>query len=221
MAYHSAISSLALAALLILSIPGARAFDESRYPNWKGQWVEGGVVRTSAWDTSLPAGAGEQAFLTPEYQAVFSANVKDEADGGPPADPTSRCVPAGMPRVMMAVQPMEIVITPGMTYFMFAALDSLRRIYTDGRSFPTDIEPSFTGTSIGQWQDTDGDGRFDTLIIETRAIRGPHTYDASGIPFHKDGEAVITEKVYADKDDQNTLHDEITTRDHALVRPWT
>ena len=221
MAYHSAISSLALAALLILSIPGARAFDESRYPNWKGQWVEGGVVRTSAWDTSLPAGAGEQAFLTPEYQAVFSANVKDEADGGPPADPTSRCVPAGMPRVMMAVQPMEIVITPDMTYFMFAALDSLRRIYTDGRSFPTDIEPSFTGTSIGQWQDTDGDGRFDTLIIETRAIRGPHTYDASGIPFHKDGEAVVTEKVYGDKADPNIPHDEITTRDHALTRPWT
>ena len=221
MAYHSAISSLALAALLILSIPGARAFDESRYPNWKGQWVEGGVVRTSAWDTSLPTGAGEQAFLTPEYQAVFSANVKDEADGGPPADPTSRCVPAGMPRVMMAVQPMEIVITPDMTYFMFAALDSLRRIYTDGRSFPTDIEPSFTGTSIGQWQDTDGDGRFDTLIIETRAIRGPHTYDASGIPFHKDGEAVVTEKVYGDKADPNILHDEITTLDHALTRPWT
>ena len=221
MAYHSAISSLALAALLILSIPGARAFDESRYPNWKGQWVEGGVVRTSVWDTSLPAGAGEQAFLTPEYQAVFSANVKDEADGGPPADPTSRCVPAGMPRVMMAVQPMEIVITPGMTYFMFAALDSLRRIYTDGRSFPTDIEPSFTGTSIGQWQDTDGDGRFDTLIIETRAIRGPHSYDASGIPFHKDGEAVITEKVYGDKAGPNILQDEITTRDHALTRPWT
>ena len=221
MAYHSAISSLALAALLILSIPGARAFDESGYPNWKGQWVEGGVVRTSAWDTSLPAGAGEQAFLTPEYQAVFSASVKAEADGGPPADPTSRCVPAGMPRVMMAVQPMEIVITPGMTYFMFAALDSLRRIYTDGRSFPTDIEPSFTGTSIGQWQDTDGDGRFDTLIIETRAIRGPHTYDASGIPFHKDGEAVVTEKVYGDKADPNILHDEITTRDHALTRPWT
>src|ERR1700745_3363884 len=108
-----------------------------------------------------------------------------------------------------------------MTYFMFAALDSLRRIYTDGRTFHGDMEPSFTGTSIGQWQDTDGDGRFDTLLIDTRAIRGPHIYDASGIPFHKDGEATITEKVYADKADPNILHDEITTRDHALKRPWT
>lgn len=47
------------------------------------------------------------------------------------------------------------------------------------------------------------------------------TYDASGIPFHKDGEAAITGKVYADKADPNILHDEITTRDHALKRPWT
>src|SRR5262249_7898585 len=97
MPYHNAISSLASAALLILSIPGAHAFDESRYPNWKGQWVERGVVRTSGWDSKLPAGAGEQVFLTPEYQAIFAASVKAEADGGPPVDPTSRCVPAGMP----------------------------------------------------------------------------------------------------------------------------
>ena len=117
---------------------------------------------------------------------------------------------------MMAVEPMEIVITPGVTYFVFEQFNSLRRIYTDGRRFPDDIDPSFTGYSIGQWQDTDGDGRFDTLVIETRAIKGPHTYDASGIPFHKDDEAVVTEKLYADKADPNILHDEITTSDHAL-----
>jgi hypothetical protein len=220
MPHRNAIGALALATPLTLLIAGAHAFDEASYPNWKGQWVGLGV-RPSAWDTSLSPGAGEQALLTPEYQAVFAASIKAEADGGPPVDPTSRCIPAGMPRLMMAVQPMEIVITPGITYFMFAALDSLRRIYTDGRSFPADIEPSFIGTSIGQWQDTDGDGRFDTLLIETRAIRGPHTYDATGIPFHKDGAATVTEKVYADKADPNILHDEITTSDHALKQPWT
>src|SRR4029077_12748185 len=57
--------------------------------------------------------------------------------------------------------------------------------------------------------------------IETRAIKGPHTYDASGIPFHKDGQAVVREKLYADKADPNILHNEITTTDHALTRPWT
>jgi hypothetical protein len=213
--------ALALAVLLSLSIAPAHAFDESKYPNWKGQWIEPGVGRTSAWDTTVPPGTGEQALLTPDYQAVLAASIKTAAEGGPPVDPTARCIPAAMPRMMMALQPLEIVITPDMTYFMFAALDSLRRIYTDGRKFQSDIEPSFTGTSIGQWQDTDGDGRFDTLLIETRAIRGPHIYDASGIPFHKDGEASTTEKVYADKADPNILHDEITVSDHALKRPWT
>lgn len=221
MPYHGATHALALAGVLAFSLTGARAFDESRYPNWKGQWVALGDGGNAAWDTTLSPGAGEQTLLTPEYGAAFAASIKAEAEGGTRVDPTSRCVPAGMPRVMMAVRPMEIVITPGTTYFMFAALESLRHVYTDGRSFPAQIEPSFIGTSIGQWRDTDGDGRFDTLLIETRAIRGPHTYDASGIPFHQDGEAVVTEKVYADKADPNILHDEITTNDHALLRPWT
>jgi hypothetical protein len=221
MPYQNTTAALAVATALTLSIAGAWAFDESKFPNWKGQWVQLGGPRNSAWDTTKPPGADQQAPLTPEYQAVFVASVKAEAEGGQAVDPTARCVPGGMPRMMMAIQPMEIVITPGATHFMFEQLNSLRRIYTDGHSFPDDIEPSFTGYSIGRWQETDGHGRFDTLVIETRGIKGPHTYDASGIPFHKDGEAVVTEKIFADKADPNILRDEITTSDHALMRPWT
>jgi hypothetical protein len=218
--YRGATCALALLALLTFPVAGARAFDESKYPSWKGQWVAIGGANP-AWDPSLPAGSGERALLTPEYQAVLAATIKAAAEGGPPVDPTTRCVPAGMPRVMMSALPMEIVITPPTTYITFPTFDSLRHIWTDGRGFATYTEPSFIGTSIGHWQDTDGDGRFDTLAIETRAIRGPHTYDASGMPFHRDGEAVVTEKIYADKMDANVLHDEITTDDHALMRPWT
>jgi hypothetical protein len=126
-----------------------------------------------------------------------------------------------MPRVMMATQPMEILITPPVTYVMLALFSTLRTVYTDGRKFADYVEPSFDGYSIGAWQDTDGDGRFDTLLIETRGIKGPHSYDASGIPFHKDGEAIVKEKLYSDKADPNILHDEITTTDHALTQPWT
>jgi hypothetical protein len=218
---RSLTGALGLAAMLTLSIDGAQAFDETKFPNWKGQWVQPGGLQNQAWDPAKPSGASQPAPLTPEYLAIFEASGKAEAAGGRAADPTARCVPAGMPRVMMAIEPMEIVITLGATYFVFERLNSLRRIYTDGRRFPDDIDPSFTGYSIGQWQDTDGRGRFDTLVIETRAIKGPHTYDASGIPFHKDGKAAVAEKFYADKADSNILHDEITTSDHALMRPWT
>jgi len=58
-----------------------------------------------------------------------------------------------MPRAMNLVLPMEIVITPGTTYILMEYLSMLRRIYTDGRSFPTDEDPSWMGYSIGKWID--------------------------------------------------------------------
>jgi hypothetical protein len=212
---------LTLLAVSMLFAPGVRAFDETKFPNWQGQWAQLGGGRNSGWDPDKPAGASQQAPLTPEYQAIFAASVKAEAEGGEALDPVAACIPPAVPRVMMATEPMEIVVTPGVTYIMFDRLNALRLIYTDGRSFPDDIEPSFAGYSIGRWQDTEDGGRFDTLLIETRAIKGPHTYDAGGTPFHRDGEAVVTEKLYADRSDPSILHDEITTTDHALTRPWT
>ena len=221
MCYRSSAGTFVLAAALALSIAGARAFDETKYPNWKGQWLQLGGGQGSPWDPTKPPGAGQQAPLTGEYRAIFEASAKSEAEGGLGPDPTARCIPAGVPRVMMAAQPMEIVITPNVTYFMLEQFSTLRQVYTDGRKFPDFVEPSFAGYAIGQWQASGRDGHFDTLVIETRGIKGPHTYDASGIPFHKDGEAIVREKLYADKNDPNILHNEITTTDHALTQPWT
>jgi len=143
--YRSSIGAFALAVALTLSTIGTRAFDETKYPNWKGQWVQLGGNQDSPWDPTKPPGAGQQAPLTPEYRAIFEANVKSAADGGLEVDPTARCVPAGVPRVMMGAQPMEIVITPDVTYFMLE--QTLRRVHTDGRKFPDDVEPSFSGRS--------------------------------------------------------------------------
>jgi hypothetical protein len=99
-------------------------------------------------------------------------------------------------------------------------MDQIRRIYTDGRNWPDKPIPSFLGYSIGQWVDEDGDGRYDALLIETRHIKGPRSYDSSGMPFHKDGQAVVKERIFLDKTNRDILHNEITTIDHALTRPW-
>jgi hypothetical protein len=48
-----------------------------------------------------------------------------------------------------------------------------RRIYTDGRTRPEIIEPAFAGYSTGRWIDTDGDGRYDVLEVETSHFKGP------------------------------------------------
>ena len=77
------------------------------------------------------------------------------------------------------------------------------------------------GYSIGKWIDENGDGKYDALEVETRFLRGPRAYEASGIPFHEDNQTVIKERFYLDKADRNTLYDEITVIDHALTRPYT
>src|SRR5262249_2857208 len=61
----------------------------------------------------------------------------------------------------------------------------------------------------------------DVLEAETRNIRNPRTFEPSGLPLHKDGKTVVKERIYLDKDDKTLLHDEITTIDNALTRPWT
>ena len=79
----------------------------------------------------------------------------------------------------------------------------------------------FSGYSIGQWLDTDGDGRYDTLAVETRGLKGPRTFDSTGVPMHKNNQTVIKERLTLDQKNPNILHNEITTIDDALTKPWT
>ena len=122
---------------------------------------------------------------------------------------------------MIAFRPLEFVVTPGTTYVLIADYDPLRRIFTDGRDWPADIEPTIQGYSIGKWIDEDGDGKFDVLQVETRGFKGNRVYDISGIPTHRDNQSVFKERIFIDKRDPNLLHDEITVIDNALTRPWT
>jgi hypothetical protein len=211
------ISSIALAGMLAMATVGARAHDESKYPDWSGQWKRIGGVQ---WDPSKPPGRAQQPPLTEEYQAIFEAGLADQAVGGQGNDPLYRCIPPEMPRQMAVVFPMEFVILPNITYMAFEQGNVLRRIYTDKRDWPAEREPSFAGYSIGQWEDEDGDGRYDALVVETRGIKGPRSFDPSGIPLHVDNQTIVKERLALDKANRDLLHNEITTIDHALTRPW-
>jgi hypothetical protein len=203
---------------------GAQILDLGKYPDLKGQWTRApvpGAVGQPPHDPSKPFGRGQQAPLTPEYQAVFEANLADQAAGGQGNDPTYVCLPNGMPRAMSAYEPIEFIITADTTYILIDHIEHTRRIYTDGREWPASIEPSFLGYSIGKWLDESGSGRFDVLEIETQGFKGPRVYDASGIPLHADNRTVVKERITLDRADRNLLHDEITTIDDALTHPWT
>ncbi len=222
---RSVIRTIVLAAALLMAIGSAQAFDDSKYPNLKGQWerfVVRGLPGQPSHDQTKGWGELQGAPLTPEYQAIFEENVREQDAGGLGLGADhARCVAAGMPFMMVAFRPLEFIVTPDTTYIIIADYDPLRRIFTDGRDWPKEIEPTFQGYSIGKWIDTDGDGKYDVLEVETRGFKGPRIYDIRGIPLHRDNQSVFKERFYLDKNDPNLLHDEITVIDNALTRPWT
>ncbi|MEA2906548.1 MAG: hypothetical protein QOI12_3935 [Alphaproteobacteria bacterium] len=209
---------LVVLVVALTAAAGAQAYDDALYPDLRGAWRRPGAAQ---WDPTKPSGLKQEAPLTPEYLAVFEANIQDQASGGQSYNPQAQCLPGGMPRVMIAYDPLEIIATPEVTYVRSDHLTGNRRIYTDGRAWPATLKPSFHGYSIGQWIDEDGDGRYDALEVETRGFKGPRIIDASGLPLHKDNATVVKERFFLDKADANLLHDRITTIDNALTRPWT
>jgi hypothetical protein len=228
MLYRSAILAVGMVVALTITIGAAQAFDDAKYPNFKGQWNRfggpprpfNGLPGQLSFDQTKPWGPGQEAPLTPEYRAVLEASMADQANGGIGNYPQALCLAAGMPHMMIGFLPQEYIITPETTYISVGT--DLRRIFTDGRPWPKDVEPTYQGYSIGKWIDEDGDGVYDVLEVETRGpFKGPRTYDATGIPLHFDNESTFKERIFVDKKEPAILHDVITVFDHALTRPWT
>jgi hypothetical protein len=213
---------LAVAAAVLAMTPGMAA---EKYPDWRGRWdrilVPGLEGQTVKFDPSKSWGRGQEAPLTPEYRKVHEDSIADQALGGIGNYPSATCRAGGMPRMMWDGPPLEYVVTPGTTYILTGGDDHYRRVYTDGRDWPEDIEPTFQGYSIGKWVDRDGAGRYDMLEVETRGFKGPRAYDGTGLPLHFDNASVFKERFFIDPADPNILHDQITVIDHALTRPWT
>jgi len=223
MLYRSSTCALALAGVLMATMGGARAANDAKYPDWTGQWdtvsprLGGQSVK---FDPYKAFGKAQEAPLTPEYQKIHEDSMADQAKGGQGNFlDHAMCIPGGMPS-MMSVPTMEYAITPRTTYI--AAGSDLRRIFTDGRPRPTEVEPTYQGYAIGKWIYEDGDGVYDVLEAETRGpFKGPRAYDATGLPLHFDNQSTFKERFHLDKNDPNLLHDEITVFDHALTRPWS
>jgi hypothetical protein len=211
------IGTVALAILLGFAV-AAKADEAKKFPDWEGLWTRGSPP--GVWDPTKRPGLAQQAPLTSEYQAIHEANLA-KSKAGIDYDLKATCGPVGMPRVMTMYEPMELVIKPKVTYMLIESMSPIRRIYTDGRPWPKDVDPSFVGYSIGTWIDSDNDGTYDTLEIETRNISGKRLFESTGIPLASDDETVVKEKIYLDKNDPNIMWNEITTYDHALTRPWT
>src|SRR4051812_3989344 len=176
MRYRSSICTIAFAAALLAMPAAAQVVDFGKYPELKGQWLRHLDGSPNNWIR-----LGGQPPLTPEYQKVWDEIKADLDAGGPGNWPSTFCVHQGMPAFMSLYSPAEIIVMPETTWMLINHNDDMyRRVITDGRPWPEDAEPTFNGYSIGQWKDTDGDGKYDTLEVETRFLKNPRGYDTTG-----------------------------------------
>jgi hypothetical protein len=217
---------MALGCALIITAQTVQAADDARYPDWRGSWRRFAIPELGgqpSHDQTKPWGPGQEAPLTAEYRKVHADSMADQAQGGQGNFVGhAQCLPAGMPFMMVGAQPLEFVPTADTTYVLVGGSDHYRRIYTDGRSWPGEIAPSYSGYSVGRWTEPDSNGRYRALEVETRGpFKGPRAFDATGLPLAFDNQSIFIERIHLDRADANVLHDEMTVIDHALTRPWT
>jgi hypothetical protein len=107
--------------------------------------------------------------LKPEYLEnwrALRAEIQAATERGePPATHYTFCVGDGMPAMMAAMFPMEVLDTGSQITIIQEAYNQVRRIYLDEPQIaPEDAEPRFAGHSVARW---DGD----TLVVDTVGIK--------------------------------------------------
>jgi hypothetical protein len=196
--------------LLLLSpaLLGAESFQVAAREHLGGIWVpDQGVL----WDTSVKSGERPRAPLTPAYAARYQEAIDAAARGKPKADRTTSCLPPGVPRIMAAPFPFEIVLSAQTLYILSEYMSQVRRIHLDGSGPARSGEPSFNGHSTGTWQ-------ADALYIETVDLAGESVLDTTGLPY---SDALqVQERVRLLAPDK--LEIAITLTDpKAFTTPWT
>ncbi len=100
-----------------------------------------------------------------QWKALRAKRAADLKAGTPLVDASTLCLPEGMPTIMGAIYPIQILQTPGQVTVLAEFLSQTRRIYLDTKMpKPDDIAPSYYGLSVGHWEGN-------TLVVKTRGIR--------------------------------------------------
>ena len=152
--------------------------------------------------------------LKPEYLKDWKAKQAEiqklTQEGLPPANNYSACLPDGMPAMMQAMFPMEVLETPGQVTVIEEAFNQVRRIYLNEELMPAkDAEPRFWGHSAGHWEG-------DTLVVETVGIKDDVRF--RNVPHSMDMRIVERIRLVG----KEFMQDQVTVSDpEYLTGPWT
>jgi hypothetical protein len=151
----------------------------------------------------LEGGLPYQRWAADLVKARMAENGKDDHE--------TKCLPLGVPRMFVHPLFRKIIQIPGLVVMLFERDTAYRQIFTDGRSLPSDPQPSWNGYSTGKW---DGD----TLMVETIGFRDGLWLDRNGSPMTS--AAKVTERLR--RVNFGKLEIDVTVNDpKAYTRPWT
>ena len=203
---------LALLAGAALAAPQAPKTPVPQSPNAKafaGTWDRVGSIN---FDPTIPFDKPDRPPLTPKAAAQFQASLDSAAAGKPINDPHANCIPLGMPRMMNGVYLMEFLVADEKVVIIGEEQSQVRRIWTDGRGFGDEIDPTYNGTSIGHWE-----GK--TLVVDTKGLHWDIPINQKGLMHSPD--LTVHERFWLE-DGGKVLHDQITLTDpQTFATPWT
>ena len=153
------------------------------------------------------AADGVQVPFQPWAEALY----KERQENNSKDRPSGRCLPHGVPDIMLVpATPFKIIQTPGVTVILHENQGHFRQIFTDGRGFPKETNPTWLGYSIGKWEG-------DTFVVDSVGFNDLTYLDDGGHP-HSDAYHSIER---FRRSDFGHLDYEITIDDpKAYTRSW-
>jgi hypothetical protein len=196
-------------------------------PDLTGVWQGGSTIRGSWEEANRGTGVGGSG-KDPGATVVLSSNDRPAGREGAPYqpwaaqkvleaynrrgidDPTSRCLPAGIPRtIMLGLFPQQFVQTPTQIIMMYEYMNVFRVIPFTAKH-PDDLIPSYMGNSIARWEG-------DTLVVDTIGFNDKTWLSGTGT-FHTDELHTVERFTRVDKDQINY---EVTMEDsNVFTKPW-
>ena len=211
------INQKAITLFLIFQVTAmAAAAQVSPDPRIDGKWFaypqRMGEARLDPSVSLLPSRIPDPP-LKPEYLGPWQEEQEiireANARGEPIATHYTRCIPDGMPAMMMAMFPMEVLESQGQVTIIQEAYNQVRRIYLDQDQVAFDeAEPRFWGHSVGHWEGN-------TLVVDTVGIKDYVRF--RNVPHSN--RIRITERIRLVSDD--IMENSVTVEDpEFLTEPW-
>ena len=153
--------------------------------------------------------------FTPEYKAQQAEVAKQMAEGKLViSDNGKKCLPIGMPGMIVNEFAMEYLETPGRVTVVSEASPVSRTISLTRKTHNADQDPTWNGDSIGHWE-----GK--TLVVETVNMNDRTPHFPLGMGNIRSKTTKITERYTLSADGQTMVNTMTFEDPGVLTKPWT